>query len=547
MSQVSATAEAVREEHRDHRGRFGTQPASEADVDLGAATLAEADPEPEGFDQGRISSLMGDAYHLDPDRKVALPRINEDDTIAQVHHKLNRYLAKTQDVSDLDDPQLAELAGYEHDPDGEMPADLRKNFGISESDRVVVGTTTDGRPVYISTGNTAKKTGEYYHRYAGQSSRFKVVNVAERTIQPRMKDEFVADHPDMQPRAVDTLFRRLNGSYRGKGHAYLWSERTLSRTSEFQLSLARTRSGVHAHSAPMADHELKEWVEGLPRAEDGRAVIDGPRGQALLDTTTITDDLAGTSAHAETVRANAAYRTWITEKLADEYDFTLQRKYVRDNSGEGGARVFEQKKNVPQTHLDAADSSSFAITGDFRHVEVDSDTDLGKLAQVGDEYWKLRRHLPRTNFTPALRFRKTGRHQALGVYHPHVDNIAVDPRHPSSFLHEYTHHLDHTAGHRNLSSEDDFRPILRSAQAAVSREPALAKKAAYFQTPTEVHARSFERYFHWKNPGTSLNGDEEKYDTNPAYTSLEPLKDDIIKYWDAKLVELGAEPPGGHP
>lgn len=541
---ISTTAEAAREQARDDQGRFGVQPATEADVELDLPAQPAEPEEPEGFDQGRISSLMGDAYHLDPERKVALPRINEDDTIAQVHHKLNRYLAKTQDVSDLDDAELAELAGFEHDPEAQMPSDLRKNFGISEGDRVVVGRTKDDRPVYISAGNTAKKTGEYYHRYAGQSSRFKVTNIAERTIQPQMQEEFAADHPDIEPRAVDTLFRRLNGSYRGKGHAYLWSESTLSRTSDFQLSLARNRSGVHAHAGPMPDHEMREWLDSLPRAEDGRAVLDGPRGQALLDTTTIDEDLAGTSSHAATVRTNVAYRTWITEKLADEYDFTLQRKYVRDNSGEGGARVFEQKKNVPQSHLDAAETSTFRTTGDFRHVEVDSDTDLDKLAHVGAEYEHLRAHLPRTSSTPALRFRKTGRHQALGVYHPHADNIAVDPRHPSSFVHEFTHHLDHTAGDRNLSGEDDFKPILRRAQAAVSTEPALSKKADYYRTPTEVHARSAELYFHWKGLDTSLNGDDDKYGSDPAYTSLEPMKDEIVTYWDAKLAELGAEPPG---
>lgn len=347
------------------------------------------------------------------------------------------------------------------------------------------------------------------------------------------------------PRSVDTLFRRLNGNYRGKGHAYLWSESTLSRASDFQLSLARRRSGVHEHAGPMPDDELQQWVDSLPRAEDGRAIVDGPRGQALLDTANIEDDLAGTSPHADSVRTNAAYRTWITEKLADEHDYTLQRKYVRDNSGEGGARVFEQKKHVPQTHLDAAVASSFATTGDFRHVEVDSDTDLAKLAHVGAEYEQLRRHLPRTDSTPALRFRKTGRHKASGVYHPHVDNIAVDPRTPSSFLHEYTHHLDHTAGGRNLSSEEDFRPLLRRAQQAVtaSDAPHLAAKRDYYRTPTEVHARTMELYFHWKSPGTSLNGDEERYSTDAAYTTLAPMREEIVTYWDAKLAELGAEPP----
>lgn len=326
----------------------------------------------------------------------------------------------------------------------------------------------------------------------------------------------------------------------------MWTEDTLSRGSRLSMGIARERAGLS--NTPMADGEMREWVASLPRAEDGRAIVTGPRGETLMEVRGIEEDLAGTSPHAESARTNRAYRPWITEKLADEYDYTLQRKYVNDNSGEGGARVFEQKKNVPQTHLDAAEASTFATTGDFRHVEVDADTDLDKLAQVGAEYQQLRRHLPKTGSTPALRFRKTGRHQAHGVYHPHVDNIAVDPRSPSAFLHEYTHHLDHTAGGRNLSSEDDFRSILRGAKQAVARsgDPALSKKADYYRTPTEIHARTMEMYWHWKNPGTSLNGDETKYSTDAAYTTLAPMKDQIVKYWDAKLTELGAEPPGGH-
>lgn len=529
-------------------GQFAAGSTGEASVDLGPLDEqldTDVEDVPEGFDHTRISSLMGEAYHLDPQRKVALPRLTEDDTIAQVHHKLNRYLAKTQDLSDVDDEQLAHQLGLHFDPDAEdeMPENLRGEFGISESDRVVVAEDNNGYPVYVSAGNTAKKTGTYISRATRE--RFTVLNAAEGTIAPKMQQEFADDHPDLTAKEVDTLFRRLNGSYRGKGHRYLWTEETLSRGSRVSMWVATDRAGLG--DTPMADDEMRDWVASLPRAEDGRAIVTGPRGETFMEVRGIEDDLAGTSPHARMVTINTAYRTWITEKLADEYDYTLQRKYVHDNTGEGGARVFEQKKNVPQTHLDAAEASTFATTGDFRHVEVDADTDLDKLAHVGAEYQHLRKHLPRTDSAPALRFRKTGRHQALGVYHPHVDNIAVDPRHPSSLLHEYTHHLDHTAGDRNLSSEEDFRSILRSAQSAVTRsgDPALSKKADYYRTPTEIHARSMEMYFHWKGPDTSLNGDAEKYATNPAYTTLAPMKDQIINYWDAKLTELGVEPPKG--
>ncbi|WP_114906912.1 hypothetical protein [Ornithinimicrobium murale] len=525
-TQISEAAVSRREANRDHQGKFGNDPAAETDLilgDLEEPTESDAGQESEGFEYARISSLMGDAYHLDPERKVALPRINEDDTIAQVHHKLNRYLAKTQDVSDLDDEQLAEMAGFHHAPDEEMPERLRNEFGISESDRVVVAETGDGWPVYVSTGNTAKKTGSYYSRLTRE--RFQVVNVAEVTTAPKMQQEFADDHPDLASKEVKDLFRRLNGDYRGKGHRYMWNEDALSRRNYFALSVARTQAGLS--DTPMSDQELREWVASLPQAEDGRAVVAGPRGEALMEAPRgIEGDLAGTSPHASSAATNTAYRRWITEKLADEYDYTLQRKYVNDNSGEGGARVFEQKKNVPQSHLDAAEASTFATTGDFRHVEVDADTDLDKLAHVGAEYEQLRKHLPKTGSTPTLRFRKTGRHQALGVYHPHVDNIAVDPRSPSAMIHEYAHHIDHTAGDRNLSSEEDFRAILRAAQREVSAsdDPALNKKRDYYRTPTEIHARTFQCYFHWKGVDTSLNDGDERLSTEAVSRCTQDCK-----------------------
>lgn len=206
-TQISEAAVSRREANRERTGRFGNDPAAEADLlldDLDPVVDQEGEGEPEAFDFDRISSLMGEAYHLDPERKVALPRITEDDTIAQVHHKLNRYLAKTQDLSDMDDAELAEKAGHWHDPDAEdeMPENLRNEFGISESDRVVVAEDSNGYPVYISVGNTAKKTGTYLYRHGGQRDRLTVMNAAEVTIQPTMQQEFAEDHPELTGKEV---------------------------------------------------------------------------------------------------------------------------------------------------------------------------------------------------------------------------------------------------------------------------------------------------------------------------------------------------------
>jgi hypothetical protein len=294
------------------------------------------------------------------------------------------------------------------------------------------------------------------------------------------------------------------------------------------------KSTVQAYDSVNGFHDVAAYT----------ATLGGMRVAVGVDATEA--NLNGETAHAKKATMNRAYRAFLEEELAVEYDYQRSRAYVRDANASHSATVFEEKKNVPQSHLDAAENGYFKASGDFRHVEVDEDTDLARLDQVGREYGQLRRFLPRTDKAPTLRFRKTGRHKALGIYHPHAQNVAVDPRHPSSFVHELVHHFDHTDGEQNVSSGEEFRPLLRAAQANLSRSDSAAVKAklGYYTTPTEVLSRTAEVYYFWKMPGTSLNGDAAKYDTDPAYQALVPLKEQIIGFWDKKLAEKGMEIPG---
>jgi len=143
---------------------------------------------------------------------------------------------------------------------------------------------------------------------------------------------------------------------------------------------------------------------------------------------------------------------------------------------------------------------------------------------------------------PTLRFRLTGRHHAAGVYHPVHDNIAVDPDHPSSFVHEYCHHLDFTADKdgRPLSSGV---PWVRDAGRVLQTDAGFGelstrRSADYWLTPTEIVARSGEMYLQWRGIESSLNGSVDQH-RGVEYATLEGLRPQITQFWDGVFAEHG--------
>jgi len=226
-------------------------------------------------------------------------------------------------------------------------------------------------------------------------------------------------------------------------------------------------------------------------------------------------------------------------ELADDAYLEAKQRVAQKKS----ATVWEDKKHIPDTHREAATRSVFAAQG-VGSVEIDERVDLDDLAKVEKEWDALSRRVPHTKAPNRMAFRLTGRHRAAGVYSPALDAIAVDPRHPSSMWHEYVHHLDHTTGDGQISHSDDFRPILRQAQQNVSdtaKTDPLAfagKDIDYYRTPTEVFSRAAEAWMHWSGVRTSLNGDADKYDGNAAYTTLEPMREQIMEFFDAKFGPL---------
>lgn len=237
------------------------------------------------------------------------------------------------------------------------------------------------------------------------------------------------------------------------------------------------------------------------------------------------------------VMLSRSYNTFMHDTMDRILDVQQQRRYERAMDDRDSATVYQQKKHVPESHLNAADQSVFARSGDFAHVEIDESVELELMARIEAEWKVLREALPHSEQKADLRFRKTGRHKAAGVYHPTLQNMAVDPRHPSSFVHEYFHHLDYTLGAdadtKQLSLAEDFAVLLHGVQRNM-RAAGGIDKLDYYTTPTEVFARGGELVCYWSGLATSLNGDAAKYDS-PVYRSFEPYREQLIEWYNKRL------------
>lgn len=578
---------------RNQVGQWREKPQQSSGVALAPEPVDDPSVEPDKVWR-RIDSLMAARMHLDPERTVKPPTFGPDDNVQQMARKMSRYVAKTQDLSDVPDDEIRDLCGlddppepkrmqtqgeldelnrilaalnYEPQKDFDTDVDVvRQAFDIPNEDRIVVG-MRDGTPVYVSLGSTVKKSGSYRVRRVGNVT---VMNASELMVAHDVEQAVVADHPDLDPRLVRVQTEHMvSGTYAGKKYARTWDEDRYSNRAMLAIVSGartvgdrelldvldkpdnyRTVAGYKSIVDSVVPDRARELVAALPDDGGGRVGVSydpyNPRSPRLsVDRSEVEQEVAGTSRRAQRAAVNRAISSVLYEKGQQELDSSLNRQYVRDGEKEHSATVFEQKKNVPQRYLDAANQSVFRATGDFRHVEVDEDVDLDRLRHIEREYERIRRFIPETPVKATLRWRKTGRHRAAGVYHPHVANVAVDPRHPDSAIHEMMHHLDYTAGEKNISMSDDFRPILRSAQQRLraSSDPAVASKIGYYTTPTEVHSRAAELYFYWKGLQTSLNGDDTKYSNSDAYRAMSPMKDQIISFFDRKFTELGAEVP----
>lgn len=242
------------------------------------------------------------------------------------------------------------------------------------------------------------------------------------------------------------------------------------------------------------------------------------------------------SAVADWYLRNTAFYELAGDRWGAEASRELNRRYF---SGAHTATVFEDKKDRDREHLALAAHGFIAES--FGKVEVDNEVDVGAYRDLEREFEAryASGELPQVDTSHmALRFRKCGRHRATGLYSPVLDAIAVDPRHPSSTLHEFAHAFDFQ--HGQLSSREGFRPILRSFEAGFRREGLSDAEAGYALTPTEVFARAWEVYASSTGMGGSFVKPAETYLSSPIYSPLAEEYLAVGRYFNDLL---GAERP----
>lgn len=216
------------------------------------------------------------------------------------------------------------------------------------------------------------------------------------------------------------------------------------------------------------------------------------------------------------------------KNVVARWDAEIGREANRRFADAHNAGVFTDKKQCDDAHRKAASESEFAM---FRHVEIDDDIDLKLFAGINSEFksrWTSG-ELPQISMDNAFRFRKTGRHKAIGVYSAGLRAIAVDPRAPRSLLHEFAHAYDYE--HGQLSCSAEFAPILDKYRKDIDLKGMTETETRYALTPTEIFARCWEMHALLNGKGGSFVGTEKDYEDDPLYKPLDGMRDDIETYF----------------
>lgn len=235
-----------------------------------------------------------------------------------------------------------------------------------------------------------------------------------------------------------------------------------------------------------------------------------------------------------------AYRKAISALLDDESDQQANLRYLNRITGKRSATVYEDKKNRDPEHDAAGRASSFAA--DFGRIEVDDSVDLAKFSKISREYTDYKRLLPSSSVKPDLRFRMTGRHHATGLYTivGSRRNMAVDPRHPSSFTHEWFHHLDFSsADGKQLSRDPEFKAIVTHYKEAVDREAMRGTDPDRYLAPTEIFARAGELWMRERDRRagghSSFLDVDEAYDDDFDYKPLLDMRGEVFAFMDRRF------------
>ena len=269
---------------------------------------------------------------------------------------------------------------------------------------------------------------------------------------------------------------------------------------------------------------LRLYVYGSPsELERAAEEVAGPRKKYFMrDIRLILSEEAVNEMFAGYALRELAQRRWDEEACRE-----LNRRYMASNRS---ADIFEEKKHCNKAHRAVAQEGYLAET--FLHVEIDEDVDLSLFQSLVEEFRARDAggELPQVDKEAiTLRFRKCGRHHALGAYSPALKAIAVDPRSPRSLLHEFAHAYDFEKG--QLSTQERFHGILDQYLENFKAEGLSGIAAEYYETPTEVFARAWEVFAAARGLGGSFVDTMEAYRAHFAYRPLIDAIDMVDEYF----------------
>lgn len=494
----------------------------------------------------RITTLLTDKVDLDDDRKGRFPTIDPNGEINRETRKLGKYLGRNfnGDFNQTNLDALKSAYGQEFH--------IMKAGKLAAADRVLkqakAGSGDDGATLYesedglqtviVSRGGRNAKSHKigYYYRHTGigvDCVKFDDV------LSYQAIGERVTDNLDMSDHGKHELRKNILGSdckeydkRKSKGiDKYMYTR--LSDRVDFSVKYYGPKSELKElpFKADDVDRNNGLTEEQYDQLKQWSSCLDGP--SKLNGDTKAYANLYMKEIDSSHNDVHGAWSTAMADIADDEMNGEMNRNYARRANSGHSATIYEWKKNRDEDHDKAATSSSFS--SDFAKVEVDDSVDLNKFNKIQNEWKSFRSNLPKTMDKPVLRFRKTGRHLAAGVYTPAYRNIAVDPRHPSSFTHEYYHHWDYDSldGGHQRSMQPEFRDIVRKYKDTIDTSKIIGRPENYL-APTEVMARAGELYQHWKHPDQkpSFLKTDEEYNTRFDYQPLLPLKNKIMDFFD---------------
>jgi hypothetical protein len=481
--------------------------------------------EQESSDQSttRLTTLLSDRVSLSDERNGSIPTLKPDDTGVKGVTKLGRYLLRNYD-GDLkqDAPEMLchvfkthdvkTLTGELSDPMNSELSYLRYHGGDSllftdgRGDQYIVVQGASGSSALKSFA-TFKRGGQKVHVVdAGQL-------MAVHTVIDAVDDHVLDDHPKEQLEYREHIVAGL---------------------------LDREKSPYALVNQSYDDHMIHDLAQNIGCDSDDPRIVLQAYDKAIAEEKDPMQRkgpslrFSRTSCIHAGLRVNDAILDELSSSLNDERNNELNRQYKRRADTRNAATVYEDKKNLDPKHVQAGLSSSFAR--DFGHIEVDDSVDLAKFTSISKEYATYRQQLPKQRVPADFRFRMTGRHHANGVYTPSNKNIAVDPRSPSSFTHEYMHHIDFTTdanGHQ-LSMRPEFKKIVNDYQQRFDTTKVSNSELKHYIAPTEIFARAGELWMNWKANGepSSLRHTPAEYSSKFDYRPLLDHKDEIMRLFD---------------